>query len=184
MNRAYILIGSNLDRRNNYLEALRRLQSLGHICSISSVYETQAVGNRAAPDYYNGVVLLKTELRAHILKHALRQIEVDMGRTWSSDRNASRPIDLDIVLFNHDQIKDGELSVPDPLILKRPFIAIALAELSPDYLYPGADQTLAQIANRFGTHPANTKVDPVMTRDAKAALEIDAQMTMHVMAGR
>ena len=37
MNRAYIFIGTNIDRRRNYIKALRRLAALGHLLRVSAV---------------------------------------------------------------------------------------------------------------------------------------------------
>jgi len=34
-------------------------------------------------------------------------------------------------------------------VLERPFVAIPLAEIAPDYIHPGTGETLAEIAARF-----------------------------------
>lgn len=151
MNQAYIVIGSNIERRKNYLEALRRLAELGTIVTISSIYETKAIGSKAGDDYYNGAVLLETEYDAHSLKRALHRIEAEMGRLRTADPNAPRPIDLDIALFNQELIHDAELIIPDPLILERGFVALSLAEINPGYIHPINGRTLAEIAQRFGS---------------------------------
>ena len=171
MNRAYILIGSNLHRKTNYPKALRRLRSIGTVLAISPVYETAPIGNNAAESFYNGAVLLETELNAHALKRALRIIETQLGRVRTAEPNAPRPIDLDLVLFNHDAIDEADLHVPDPLIFQRPYLARALAEISPEYVHPLTGQTLAEIARRFGEHPAGIRVEPVATANARQIFE-------------
>ncbi len=163
VNRAYIFIGSNVDRERNYVEALRRLRSLGRILQVSSVYETTPVGGRGAEDYYNGAVLLETELNAAALKRSLRTIESQMGRVRQADRYAPRTIDLDLVLFNRDRVDDGELHLPDPLILERPFLAAALAELSPEYVHPVVGRTLAELAQQLKKPEGDMRLEPRMT---------------------
>lgn len=167
MNQAYIMIGSNIQRRKNYLEALRRLADLGTVVTISSVYETKPIGASHGDDFYNGAVLLETEYDAHSLKRVLRAIEAEMGRVRTADPNAPRPIDLDIALFNQELIHDAELKIPDPLILERGFIAQSLAEINPGYIHPINGRTLADIAQRFGSTAPHYRLAPNVTASAK-----------------
>jgi 2-amino-4-hydroxy-6-hydroxymethyldihydropteridine diphosphokinase len=160
---AYIFLGSNIDRKRNYLEALKRLAGLGIIAAISSVYETTPIGGKEGEDFYNGSVLLETDLGARDLKHALRKIEAAMGRIRTDDRNSPRTIDLDLVLYNHDKIDDGDIKIPDPLILERPFLAMTLAELTPDYVHPTAGRTLAEIARSLRLDARGMHLEPGMT---------------------
>jgi 2-amino-4-hydroxy-6-hydroxymethyldihydropteridine diphosphokinase len=171
MNTAYILIGSNVHRKSNYPKALRRLRSIGTVIGMSSVYETPPIGDKAQEPFYNGAVLLETELNAHQLKRALRIFEKQLGRVRSADPNAPCTIDLDIVLFNHLAVHDADLNVPDPLILKRPFLAMALAEITPAYVHPSDGRTLAEIARGFGAHPTGVRLEPAATRNALQIVE-------------
>lgn len=163
LNQAYIFLGSNIERRNNYLEALTRLRALGNLAAASSVYETAPVGSHEGRDFYNGSVLLETDLGARDLKRALRLIEQQMGRTRTEDRNSPRTIDLDLVLFNHEQIDEPGLTIPDPLIVKRPFLASTLAELDPEYVHPSEGRTLTQIARSLGDDPGEMRLEPGMS---------------------
>jgi 2-amino-4-hydroxy-6-hydroxymethyldihydropteridine diphosphokinase len=171
MNLAYILIGSNIHRKLNYPKALRRLRAIGTVIGMSSVYETAPIGDKKQEPFYNGVVLLETELNAHQLKRALRIFEKQLGRVRTPSPNAPRTIDLDIVLFNHLTIHDADLHVPDPLILTRPFLAMALAEITPAYVHPGDGRTLAEIARGFGAHPIGIRLEPSATRNALQIVE-------------
>ena len=163
LKRAFIFIGSNIDRKRNYIEALARLGKLGVIVAVSSVYETTPVGGRAGRDFYNGAVLLETDLTALDLKGALKKIEEEMGRVRTADRNSPRTIDLDLVLFNREQVDEPDLHVPDPLILKRPFLALTLAELDPEYEHPTDGRTLEQIARSLDADAGGMRMEPVMT---------------------
>ncbi len=171
MNRAYILIGSNVHKKTNYLKALRRLRAIGDILAISSVYETAPVGNSEAESFYSGVVLLKTELDVHALKRALRIIETQLGRLRTADLYAPRAIDLGLVLFNNDIIDEWDVHVPDPLILRQPFLALALAEVSPQYVHPTDGRTLMEIASGFGKSPVGVRPVPTTTANARQVFD-------------
>ncbi|MGE5141338.1 MAG: 2-amino-4-hydroxy-6-hydroxymethyldihydropteridine diphosphokinase [Rudaea sp.] len=174
MNDAFIFIGSNIDRERNYIKALKQLARLGRIKRASTVYVTAPVGGEG-DDFLNGAVLLKTPLRPHPLKRELRAIEQRLGRTRTGDPNAPRTIDLDLVLYNAEQIDDGEVRVPDPLIFKRPFLVQALAELSPDYRHPSWKETIEQIAGRH--RPADDEMRPDATMTTRANEIIEAIQT-------
>ena len=171
MNLAYILIGSNIHRKSNYPKALRRLRAIGTVVGMSSVYETTPIGDKAQEPFYNGAVLLETELNAHELKRALRIFEKQLGRVRTPDPNAPCTVDLDIVLFNHVTLRNADLNVPDPLILKRPFLAMALAEITPAYVHPSDGRTLAEIARSFGAHPSGVRLEPTATANALQIVE-------------
>ncbi len=179
MNRAFIFIGTNIDREHNYIEALRQLAQLGQVRGTSRVYETAPVGGYG-DDFYNGAVLLETSLSAGALKQALHDIERRMGRERTQDRNSPRTIDLDLVLYNHDHIDDGQVRVPDPLILQRPFLAQALAELDPDYVHPTDGITLGEIAARLKSDADGMRLEPAMTARVEQFLqEIQTGVVAH-----
>ncbi len=188
MNQAFIFLGTNIEREKNYLEALRRLGGLGQLRRVSSVYETAPIGS-GCENFYNGAILLETALDAPELKRALREIEAQMGRVRTADRYAPRTIDLDLVLYNQDSRDEEGLRLPDPLILRRPFLAQALAEVDPDYVHPVDGRTLAQIAGSFGglARPGFTtatgSTSPGRTpcgETAGPAMQLQAEMTARV----
>jgi GTP cyclohydrolase I len=150
MSDAYIFVGSNIERETNYLEAVKRLRELGTLVAVSPVYDTPALGDHAnAPRFYNGAVWLETDLLPHVLRNALREIESQMGRVRTADKFAPRPIDLDLALYGEVVIDDGELTIPDPDIFERGFMARALAHVNPNYVIPPDGPTLAELACRL-----------------------------------
>ncbi len=170
MNQAFILLGSNIDREENYLRGLERIARLGRIVRGSTVYVTAPVGGQG-DDFLNGSILLQTPLPPAALKRELRAVEENMGRARTGDPYAPRTIDLDLVLFNQDTIDDGEVRVPDPLIFRRPFLAQTLAELAPDYRPPASSETLAEIAGRLNPDWRTMRPDPAATRRANERIE-------------
>ncbi|MBI2330846.1 MAG: 2-amino-4-hydroxy-6-hydroxymethyldihydropteridine diphosphokinase, partial [Chloroflexi bacterium] len=89
------------------------------------VWETESVGYRG-PNFLNVCVLLLTPLQAdEIKKEIIRPIEAQMGRVRGEDKNAPRPIDIDIVLFDETphNIQTWEQA----------FVVMPLVELLPDF---------------------------------------------------
>src|SRR6516162_3229307 len=138
MARAFIGVGSNIGPEHNIRDALRRLAQSSHLASISTFYRTPAIGRPEAPDFYNGVVAIETDLPPVILKRTtLRGIETALSRHWSADKYAARTIDLDLLLYGDSVLSNDELTLPDPDILARAFIAVPLHEIAPDLILPG-----------------------------------------------
>ena len=160
-NLAYLSLGSNMEPEHNLPEAVAQLARFGRIKAVSSVWQTAAVGFTNQPDFLNAAVLLETELTARILKEqAITQVENSLGRVRTENKNGPRPIDIDIMLFNHDVVSIGLRHIPDPELLERSFVAIPLAEIAPDYVHPETKVTLAEIALQF-----NPATEAIIRRD-------------------
>ncbi len=148
---AFVSLGSNIEPERNLLLAVARLAEIGRLQAVSAVYQTPAIGPRPAPDFLNAAVLIGTNLPPEEIRLRLRRIESDLGRVRSNDRYAPRTIDLDLCLLGNRVVETPELRVPDPDILTRPYLAVTLAELAPDFVHPETDETLAAIAERLRT---------------------------------
>ena len=149
-NLAFLSIGANIDPEKNLPAAVRELSRHGRVAAVSHVWQSPAAGKGGQPDFLNAAILLETSLSATQLKDmAITPIETLLGRVRSSDKFDPRPIDIDIMLFNHDIFRIGSRSIPDPEVLERPFVAIPLAEIAPHYRHPETGETLAVIAARF-----------------------------------
>jgi len=150
MTRAFLGVGSNIDPMDNVRSAIRLLGRHVHILAISTFYRTKALGATGSPSFINGVIEIETEVTALDLKYRfLRPIEKKLGRHRSSDRNAPRPIDLDILVYGEQSIHSQGLVLPAPEIAERSFLAIPLCELAPDLILPGFGRTVREIANLF-----------------------------------
>jgi len=139
---AYIGLGSNLGgdfvspKQNiaSAIEALGEIQSTQMI-SASSLYESKPVGPQDQGDYINAVVKLETDLNATELLNSLQTIENDHGRE-RKQHWGPRTLDLDILLFGDQIIKNERLTVPHSEICNRPFVLVPLAEIEPDCVIP------------------------------------------------
>lgn len=145
MARAFISIGSNIDPEINVRDALLRIGASARITAISSVYRTEPVGPPGQPPFYNCVAELETELTPRDLKfRLLRRIESELGRVRGADKFAPRTIDLDLILYDELVMTDGDLTLPDPDILARPFLAVPLHELAPGLVLPGSGARISE----------------------------------------
>jgi 2-amino-4-hydroxy-6-hydroxymethyldihydropteridine diphosphokinase len=149
-NLAYLSLGSNIEPERNLRAAVVQLAQFGRVRATSTVWQTAPIGYADQPDFLNAAVLLETQLSAQTLRErAIAQIETTLGRVRTENKNAPRPIDIDIMLFNRDVLTIGQRQIPDPEVLERPFVAIPLAEIAPDYVHPQTGRTLRDIANQF-----------------------------------
>ncbi len=139
--RVYLSLGSNIEPEINLPEGIARLAEACRLVRISRVWET-APAYTSGPNFLNAACLLVTGLSASDLKlKVLRLIEEEMGRVRSADKNAPRPIDLDIIIY--DDV------VLEPRIWAEAFLAIPLADLLPDLKNSASGETLKNVAHRF-----------------------------------
>jgi 2-amino-4-hydroxy-6-hydroxymethyldihydropteridine diphosphokinase len=150
MSIAYIGIGSNIEPEQNILQALMQLSRHVVITELSTFYRTKPFDRPGQPLFYNGVVRIDTGIGPRDLKnHVLKKIEKELGRRRTSDKSASRTIDMDILIFDAMVIEERDIHIPDPEILKRPFLAIPLYELDRELIVPGSDRPIREIAEQL-----------------------------------
>ena len=149
-NVAYLSLGSNIDPVENLRAAVEQLAAQTKVIAVSSVWETKPVGLADQPNFLNAAAIIETSLTAEQLKQeVIASIEQRLGRVRQADKNGPRPIDIDIMLFNRQIFQLGQHHIPNPEIIERPFVAIPLAEIAPNYQHPELGQTLAEIARGF-----------------------------------
>ncbi len=144
---AFVSMGSNISPAKNMRKAVRILSERTCLLGISTVYCTRPEGPSGQPFYLNCIAALETDLSPHKLKYGLlRPIEEALGRIRNDDKYAPRTIDLDLVAYGGLSIKTEGLTLPDPLITERAFLAAGLYELSPEMGLPGLGISLKELA--------------------------------------
>ncbi|HXE72907.1 MAG TPA: 2-amino-4-hydroxy-6-hydroxymethyldihydropteridine diphosphokinase [Candidatus Nitrosotenuis sp.] len=157
MARAWIGLGTNLEREQSLASALQLLARPFRLRRASSVYETDPVGRTDQPPFFNLALEIETDLPPAEVRHILRQIEDQMGRVRGADRWGPRLIDLDLLLYE-DRVEQGEgWQVPHPQVLSQPFVLVPLGELIPDYVHPLAGRTLAELLAEMSWDPAGVR---------------------------
>ena len=142
---AYIGLGANLGDRMTMLRmAIQRLETLGRIAGVSSLYETEPVGYLEQPRFLNAVVVLDTALAPVDLLSGLLGIELDLGRIRSFP-NAPRTLDLDLLMVDDIILETPELTLPHPRLHERAFVLIPLAEVSPELVHPRSGKSLQEL---------------------------------------
>ncbi|MCX6734972.1 MAG: 2-amino-4-hydroxy-6-hydroxymethyldihydropteridine diphosphokinase [Candidatus Peregrinibacteria bacterium] len=135
-NKAYLSLGSNIENRKNNLEiAIKEIEKLGIIIKKSSIYETEPVDYKNQPSFLNSALLLETDLSPAELIIKLQEIEHKMGRVKEIEKGP-RNIDLDIIFYNNEIVREKHLRIPHPSYHKRNFVLTPLAEIEPEYTDP------------------------------------------------
>ncbi|WKJ91109.1 2-amino-4-hydroxy-6-hydroxymethyldihydropteridine diphosphokinase [Methylomonas montana] len=131
----FISIGSNIDKEIHVPSSLQALRALFGELVISSIYESAPMGF-VGDSFYNLVVQFDSELPAKEVAKQLRQIELDHGRSRDSQKFSARTLDLDLILYGDEIIRDGRLQIPRDEIERYAFVLEPLAEIAPQRLHP------------------------------------------------
>ena len=147
--RSYIGLGSNLgDSQQILSEAVAKLTTLGAV-QVSRLYQSPPMGPQDQPNYLNAVVQLDTDLAPLALLDQLQQFEQQAGRVRLR-RWGERTLDLDLLIYGQEQIRNERLTVPHVGILERDFVVIPLLDLDAHLQLNGhslKDLELVQQAN-------------------------------------
>ena len=136
---AFVALGSNLgDPAAQIRRALCALAALPETRFVrqSALYRNPPAGGIDQPEFVNAVAQIETGLAARDLLARLLEIERVHGRVRDYP-NAPRTLDLDIVLFGEQVVREPGLAIPHPRMLDRAFVLVPLAEIAPDAVVPG-----------------------------------------------
>jgi len=143
MHQVCLLIGSNIQPERNIPLSVTLLKKVMPVLQVSSVWESATVGSDG-PNMLNAAILVSTPLEADDLKEqVLRPLEAQMGRVRTSDKNAPRTIDLDIIFFDQNCL--------EPNLWHYAFRAVPVAQVLPD-TPSEAGESLKDAADRLAQH--------------------------------
>lgn len=136
----YLSLGSNISPEKNLPRAIEMLADYGRVKAVSGVWESHAVGSRG-PNFLNASVHFETEIEPDDLTDQLaRPIETRLGRIRTADKNAPRPIDIDVMLVDGNAYNLDRWDTA--------FVLLPIAELLPDALHPISGEMLREAAER------------------------------------
>jgi len=134
----YFSLGSNLGNKQENLQKAIYLiaKKIGLVTKISSIYKTAPWGFESE-GFYNICIEVATGLNPENLLKNIHEIELQLGRIRSSDKEyKARNIDIDVLLFDNEIIFSKELIVPHKDMLNRKFVLVPLAEIAPNLIHP------------------------------------------------
>lgn len=146
--KAYIGLGSNLqDPLRQVSQAILELADLpaSRVENRSSFYRSAPMGPADQPDYINAVVELSTTLSPIALLDELQRIEAAHHRTRTVHWGA-RTLDLDLLVYGAEIIREPRLTVPHPGVRERAFVLVPLCEIAPQLVIPGLGEVASLAA--------------------------------------
>ncbi len=138
----YLGLGSNIDPERNLKLGIEELGRRFGQLELSGVYQSAAVGFEG-PDFWNLVVGCTTTLSPAEVHGEIEIIHEMAGRHRGEDRFSSRPLDIDLLLYDDRVIDEPPARLPRSDILEYSFVLRPLAELAPDLVHPVTGKTMA-----------------------------------------
>lgn len=144
---AYIALGSNLGKKENYLDiAVEKLREIKG-CKVTKVSDwlvTKPYGGVEQDDFLNGCLEMRTLLTPEELLDELHRIEAEAGREriihWGP-----RTLDLDIIFYDDIVLQETQLCIPHVDMQNRDFVLKPLAEIAPYKRHPVYGKTVSEM---------------------------------------
>ena len=144
MPEVFVSIGSCFKRKENVRAAMKALRKRFGSIQYSSVYETEAVGF-VGDSFYNLVVSFESDESPEALKQFFKSLERSRGRLAAVKTPGPVSLDLDLLLYGDLIIEQPGLKLPRVDVLQHAFVLKPLSELAPGRIYPGTQQTYAEL---------------------------------------
>lgn len=140
MTRVYLSLGGNeglVLTRLKYALHLLSLQANVHSLQVSHFYQTAPIEVNSSSWFINAVCSVETSLKPTEVFNITQAIEIQLGKV-NKPKNASRPIDIDLLFYGHLVQKEAELQIPHPRWKERLFVLIPLSDLIPEIIIHGS----------------------------------------------
>jgi 2-amino-4-hydroxy-6-hydroxymethyldihydropteridine diphosphokinase len=146
MTKLYLSLGSNIgNRAENIARAIAALGERGvRVTRESSLYETEPLEIKEQPWFLNCAIEAETELSPGRLMEVLLEIEREMGRERRVPKGP-RLIDIDILLYGADIVREPRLEIPHPRMAERKFVLVPLAEIAAEVSHAVSLLTIAEM---------------------------------------
>jgi dihydroneopterin aldolase/2-amino-4-hydroxy-6-hydroxymethyldihydropteridine diphosphokinase len=146
----YLGLGSNVGESIGFIAAaIRGIADFEAtvVDAVSTVYQTEPVGNVQQNDFLNMAVSVQTDLTVQQFHQKLKWLEKEIGRT-ESERWGPREIDIDLLFFDAMIITTDDLQIPHREIIQRKFVLQPLSEIAPNKVHPVLRKTIEELNNK------------------------------------
>ena len=110
-------------------------------------YETEPIGGLPQDLYLNTVWEIETDLSSRELMDLLLNVESKLGRK-RFEKNGPRLIDLDLLFFGDEVIRETQLTVPHPRLHERWFVLKPLWDLRSDLIHPVLKKSVSELLDQ------------------------------------
>ena len=153
MARVTLLLGGNEGDVKRTLQAAQQLVNarVGAVLRCSHRYESEPWGVASAARFSNQALEITTDLSPLEVLDAVQRIECDLGRNRAAEAvekastgaaYTSRPIDIDIIFYDDEVIREERLTVPHPRLAEREFALVPLCEIMRLRRHPVTGETV------------------------------------------
>ena len=108
---------------------------------ISNTYQNAAVGFEG-DDFLNLVVGFESDDEPLEIQRRIEAIHDMAGRQRGDEKFASRPLDIDLLLYGNQVIDEPPLRLPRSDVLEYSFVLRPLAEIAPELVHPVTGRTM------------------------------------------
>ncbi len=146
--RVYLVLGSNLGVREDYLRSgIRGLLNRGiHLIQTASLYSTEPRDVHDQPWFLNTALEADTLLKPDELLAACLDTENENHRIRDAFKpKGPRTLDIDIIFYGDRIIRNSSLTLPHPRFSTRRFVLVPLAEIAPEFVDPVSGKTVAEL---------------------------------------
>lgn len=150
----YVGIGSNIDPESNLHLGIRALRERYGELELSAVYRSNAIGFDGE-DFLNLVARFESQESPQAICEQIETIHNLAGRDPGSGKWESRPLDIDLLLYNGLVMNEQPVRIPRKDVLEYSFVLRPLAELAPDLAHPVTGKTMLEHWQEFdaASHP-------------------------------
>jgi 2-amino-4-hydroxy-6-hydroxymethyldihydropteridine diphosphokinase len=101
-----VAVGSNIDAETHIQQAFEHLKKIDSKVNIATLLHTKPVGFTEQENFINTAFSFDCAFNATDLKIHLKNIEAQLGRIRTNNKNGPRTIDLDIVKIDNNIVDD------------------------------------------------------------------------------
>lgn len=144
----YLGIGSNVERTLHITSGLDMLtDALGEM-SISSVYESAAVGFDGDP-FYNLVVGVDAAIELAKLNKLLKTIEDVNGRDRTGPKFSARTLDIDVLTYGDNVGQHEGVLLPRAEITQNAHVLLPMSEIAGHLKLPGTEHSYGSLWENY-----------------------------------